>query len=150
MDRDIEERNRLSLDRLLEVSDALSEDELLRVIDPPWTAAALFAHIAFWDRFTHARWLHAAGSGIDMPIATDDTAMELVNEAALPEWTVIPPSIAIRDCLSTARALDTFIGSLDPAALSRVVADGRPRLVDRFIHRREHLETIEAAFADRL
>jgi hypothetical protein len=150
MDRDIDRRNRLSLDRLRQVSEALPDDELIGVIDRPWTAAALFAHVAFWDRFTHVRWLHAVRSGNDMPVSVDDDAMDLVNDAALPEWTVIPPATAVRDCLAAANTVDGFIAALDDAVVSRVVADGRPRLVDRSLHRREHLRTIETAFHDRL
>jgi len=130
------------------VAGRLSEDNLLSPIDPPWTAAALFAHVAFWDRFTHARWLHALQSGSDIPIPIDDAAMELVNQAALPEWMVIPPSTAVQECIDAAETIDRFIRSLEAGTVSRVVTEGRQRLVDRSIHRREHLDTIEGAFPE--
>jgi DinB superfamily len=148
MDRDVDEGNRLSRDRLRAASEALSGEELVRVIDPPWTAAALFAHMAFWDRFALARWSHAGESG-GTPASMDDAAMDLVNDAGLPEWTVIAPNLAIEACLAAAEAIDDFIASLDAAVVSQVVAEGRPRLVHRSVHRGEHLETIATAFPDR-
>ena len=51
-----DERNRASADRLAALGARLSDDELTTEIDPPWTAAGLFAHIAFWDRFVLERW----------------------------------------------------------------------------------------------
>ena len=146
MDRDINERNRASLDRVRALAARLSEEELLRSIDPPWTAAALFAHVAFWDRFVHARWLHAVRIGSVWPVSIDDAAVELLNEAALSQWTVIPPRIAVEECVAAAAAIDGFIGSIDPGTISQAVREGRERLVDRSLHRGEHLDTIEAAF----
>jgi hypothetical protein len=146
MDRGIDERNRASLDRLRDVAARLSEDELLRPIDPPWTAAALFAHIAFWDRFAHARWVHAANTGGGVPGAIDDDPLELVNEAGLPGWTNTPARIAIEECMAAAETMNSFVASLEDDAVSRVVESGRERLVDRSIHRREHLGTMERAF----
>jgi hypothetical protein len=149
MDRDIDERNRAALDRLRAAGGRLSDDELLRPIDPPWTGAALFAHMAFWDRFVHVRWLHAIEAGDGAPSAIADSPLELVNQAALREWTVIPPRIAVEDCLTAAEAIDRFIMSLETDAITEAVRAGRERLVDRSLHRGDHLETIERAFPDR-
>jgi hypothetical protein len=149
MDQEIDERNRASLDRLRAIAAGLLDEELLHPIDPPWTAAALFAHVAFWDRFVHARWLHAMEIGTAAPVPIEDAPMEMINQAALREWTVIPPRIAVEECLTAAQTIDHFIQQLDPDAISQVVREGRERLVDRSIHRREHLDTIERAFPNR-
>ena len=69
MDREIHERNRASLDRIRNIAARLSEDELQRPIDPPWTAAALFAHMSFWDQFAHARWRHAIDTRSGTPVS---------------------------------------------------------------------------------
>src|SRR6266705_4320593 len=111
MDQELNERNPAALDRLRAIAARLSEDELLRPIDQPWTSAALFAHVAFWDRFTHARWLHAIETGSDLPLSIDDAAMELVNYAALRECAVIPPRIALEECLAAGATIDDFIDS---------------------------------------
>ena len=72
MDAATDERNRSTSQRLRALADRISDDELGRVIDPPWTASALFAHIAFWDRFVHARWVRASSEGLRAPEPIDD------------------------------------------------------------------------------
>jgi hypothetical protein len=142
----IEDRNRSAVERLLTLGARLSDEELTRLIDPPWTAAALFAHVAFWDRFVHARWLLAACLGTRTPLPFDDALLELINDASLRQWSVIPPRAAVQGCLAAAEELDALIRSLDRDVVSEVVYEQRERLVDRSLHRGEHLNTIEAAF----
>jgi hypothetical protein len=110
-----------------------------------WTAAGLLAHIAFWDRFCQARWLHAARTGRRTPAHIEDDFAELVNEANIPHWNAVPPRTAIQECLEAGKAVDELILSLDPEAVSDVLAEGRRRLVDRSIHRSEHLDPVERA-----
>ena len=111
--------------------------------------AVSLAHMAFWDRFLHARWQHAMETGTAVPVPVDDAPMEMINQAGLPAWTVIPPRIAAEECLTAAQTIGEFIERLDADAISQVVREGRERLVDRSLHRREHLDTIERAFPDR-
>src|SRR5712691_10103817 len=144
--REIEDRNHSALDRLQALGARLSEEELTRPIDPPWTAAALFAHVAFWDRFVHARWLLAASTGSRAPLHFDDALLGLINDASVTQWDVIPPRTAVQDCLGAAEEIDALIGSLEPGVVSEVVEAGRERLVDRSLHRGNHLKTIETAF----
>jgi DinB superfamily len=146
MDPRIHGRNLASRDQLRAVGTRLSNEQLLRPIDPPWTAAALLAHMAFWDRFVHARWLHARQTGSSLPVSIDDTATELLNQAALFEWLVIAPRAAVEACLAAADALDALLESLEEETVTQVLREGRERLVDRSLHRGEHLETIERAF----
>ena len=142
----IEDRNRAAADRLRALGARLSDEELSQTIDPPWTAAALFAHMAFWDRFVRARWLLAATLGSRTPLPFDDALMELINDSSLQQWAVIPPRIAVQDCLAASAEIDGLIGSLEADVVSEVVQGGRERLVDRSLHRGEHLSIIEAAF----
>lgn len=146
----IEDLNRAAVERLRALGARLSDEELTRLIDPPWTAAALFAHVAFWDRFVHARWLLAASTGSGTPLPIDDAlqelVQELVNDASLQQWAVIPPRTAFQDCLAAAAEVDALIGSLRADVVSEVVQARRERLVDRSLHRREHLNTLETSF----
>jgi hypothetical protein len=146
VDPEIEERNNASRGWLGSMVERLSEDEMVRPIDGPWTAAGLMAHLSFWDRFCRARWLHAARIGIPTPVPFDDALLELINDADLSHWAAVPPRIAAEECLEAAEHLDALIRSLDDEVGRKVEAEGRRRLVDRSIHRREHLVTIEAAF----
>lgn len=148
----IEDRNRAAVERLRALGARLSDEELTRLIDPPWTAAALFAHVAFWDRFVHARWRLAASTGSGTPLPIDDAVQELVqelvNDASLQQWLLITPRTAFQDCLAAAAGVDALIASLKADVVSELVQARRERLVDRSLHRREHLDTLETAFPD--
>jgi hypothetical protein len=142
----IEDRNHAATDRLRGLSVRLSDEELTLPIDLPWTAAALFAHMAFWDRFVQARWLLAASTGSRTPLHFADALLELINDASLKQWDAIQPRTAVQDCLVAAAEIDALIASLGADVVSEVVEAGRERLVDRSLHRGEHLKTIETAF----
>jgi len=143
-----DERNRATTERLRALAGRLPDDELARVLDPPWTTSALFAHIAFWDRFVLARWKLAATKGSRAPDRMDDTPQDLINDAALPGWKAIPARAAIDTCLAAAEELDRLIGSLDIDVVVELERDRRERLVDRSLHRGEHLDSLESAFPD--
>jgi hypothetical protein len=145
-DEAIERRNRESAERLAALGARLSEPELTAEIDTPWTAAGLFAHIAFWDRFVLERWGLAAERGERTPMVVDDGLMDRINDASLSQWMAIPPRVAVGECATAASALDAFIAGVDEDVRAEVVAEGRERLVDRSLHRAEHLRTMESAF----
>jgi hypothetical protein len=146
MDPRIDERNRATTARLRGLGTRLSDEQLLEEIDPPWTGAALFAHIAFWDRFALERWRLAAETGERVPAAVDDALMDRINDASLPQWLALPASSAVGGCVDAALEIDRFVGSLDTGTISALFDGGRGRLADRSIHREEHLRTLEGAF----
>jgi DinB superfamily len=146
MHEEIDAANRATTGRLRRVAADLSDEDLLRPIDPPWTTAALLAHIAFWDRFVQARWIHAIEAGARLPLSIDGGAQDSINDAALPQWVLVPPRDAAAECASAASSVDDFLASLEPEIVAGVVAEGRNRLVDRSLHRGEHLRMIESAF----
>jgi hypothetical protein len=143
---ELDERNRASANRLASLGARLSDVELATEIDPPWTAAGLFAHIAFWDRFVLERWGLAAERGERTPMAVDDGFMNRINDASLRQWMSIPPRVAVEQCVAAAHDVDAFIVGVDDERRAELVAEGRERLVDRSLHRGDHLRTLEAAF----
>jgi hypothetical protein len=90
--------------------------------------------------------LLAASTGSRTPLHFDDALLELINDASLRQWAVIPPRTAVQDCLAAAAEIDALIGSLEADVVLEVVQTRRERLVDRSLHRGEHLNTIETAF----
>lgn len=88
MDEGFNERNAASRARLSAVGGHLIDDALSTSLDGPWSAGSVFAHIAFWDRFVHARWKLAHRDGTGVPGDLDDALWDLVNDAALPQWTL--------------------------------------------------------------
>lgn len=105
----VDARNRASADSLTALGERLSDDELRTEIDPPWTAAGLFAHIAFWDRFVQERWRLAAERGERTPMAVDGGLMDRVNDASLRQWMSIPPRAAVEECATSASDVDVFV-----------------------------------------
>ncbi len=81
MDEVIDRKNRDSAERLANLGARLSDQELTVEIDPPWTAAGLFAHMAFWDRFVLERWGLAAERGERTPMVVDGGLMDRINDA---------------------------------------------------------------------
>jgi hypothetical protein len=134
------------LERVRTLSRRMSDEELASPVDDVWTAAGLLAHIAFWDRFCRARWLHAERTGRRTPAHIEDDFTEMVNEANISHWNAVPPRAAIQECLESGEAVDELIRSLDSAVVADVIVEGGQRLVDRSIHRSVHLDTIEQAF----
>jgi hypothetical protein len=142
----IDRRNRESAERLAALGSRLSDRDLSSEIDAPWTAAGLFAHVAFWDRFVLERWGLAAERGERTPMVVDDGLMDRINDASLTHWMSIPPRSAVEQCAVAASELDAFIAGVDEDVRAELISEGRERLVDRSLHRAEHLGTIEAAF----
>ena len=144
--QEVAKRNRSSFERLREIGSGLSDAELVRPIDAPWTAAALFAHMAFWDRSVLERWRLAAERGDRTPMPEDNAVMDRINDASLRQWLAIPARIAVEKFIAAAAESEELISRLDDTIVSEVVVEGRERLVDRSLHRGEHLRTIEGAF----
>jgi DinB superfamily len=147
MSDDAAEPGQAQLERVRTLSTRMSSEELARPVDDVWTAAGLLAHIAFWDRFCRARWLHAQRTGRRTPAHIEDDFTEMVNEANIPLWNAVPPRAAIQECLEAGAAVDELIRSLDSGVVADVIVEGRQRLVDRSIHRSEHLDLIARAFS---
>ena len=141
------ERNAASRTRIRAVAEHLSDEELARHVDAAWTVGALFAHVAFWDRFVLERWRLARERDTRVPSGLDDTILDLVNDAALQQWVLLPGRESVKECLSASEEVDAFIRSLGEGTLSEVIVAGRVRLVDRSIHRNEHLDVLEAALS---
>ena len=146
MDEVIDRKNRDSAERLAILGSRLSDRELTVEIDPPWTAAGLFAHMAFWDRFVLERWGLAAERGERTPMVVDGGLMDRINDASLRQWLAIPARIAVEEFLSAAAELEELISQLDATIVSELVGEGRERLVDRSLHRGDHIRTLEEAF----
>jgi hypothetical protein len=105
-----------------------------------WTVGAALVHLAFWDRCLKL-WLERwQRSGIAASLDAD-----LLNETLLPLWTAIAPADAARLAVEAAEALDRWLESASADVLAGIRGLGRPYLLDRSLHRNQHLDEIEAA-----
>ncbi len=149
MVRSFVDRNEESRARLRRVVEALTDEDGRRPAGDGWTVAALLGHIAHWDRFVAVRWRRSAAIGAATPEPVPDAVADLINDAALPTWAALPASVAGSLAVAAAEEVDGIVARLSDVAVAAVVEDGRSRLVDRSLHRAEHLDLIDRALERR-
>ena len=150
VDRSYLQRNEASLDRLTELAGRLTLEELvLGVGDGAWTVGQVLGHLAFWDRFLAARWRAALASGPgEQPTSLPHELADMLNDGLLPMWGAMAAGAgraAIDDALAAARAVDGIIAGLPAKTPVEAILAERPALLDRSIHRLEHLAAIDLA-----
>ena len=141
MNADHVERNRASRERLAALIARLGERTV--VLPDGWTAAAVLGHLAFWDRVTLARWEKHLREGRPLE-AFPENLVEFVNAAGLPQWTATPLGSAIADVTAATESVDLLIAGVSRSEAEEAYRT-RPRLVDRSLHRNEHLDGLERA-----
>ena len=135
-------RNRAARQRLDAVIARLGDRDV--ALDDGWTAAALLAHLAFWDRVGAARIEKYLRDRAPMEFASD-ALTEYINAAGLVQWSRTPLRLAAADAVDAAAAIDRRLEGLSPEELAALRALGRPLLLDRSPHRDDHLGRIERA-----
>jgi hypothetical protein len=141
------EENTRERERLRALVERLDEDELRLPVNPHWTVAAVFGHIAFW----HGRVL-ALADKLDRgePFTTSDAEPEdvdWINDATRPLIHAIPPREAARLALRIAEETDARVAMLPLDRLWPRDPDS-PLYAVRASHRGEHLDDVEAALND--
>jgi hypothetical protein len=140
--------------RLRALAEKLSAADLaLAAGEDGWTAGQLIGHLAFWDRFLAARWRAAlaAGPGVQ-PIWFDHEVADQLNDGLPPTWSAFATAAgaaAVADMIDAADAVDRLIASLPPETPFATILAERRSLLDRSIHRFEHIATLELALARR-
>lgn len=143
-DRSYVERNHAAAERLERTLAGIAPDEAGALADGGWTVSALLAHLAFWDRYVLVRW-QARQPGALMPLDVPGHVADLVNDAAMPGWAHLPWSDVQELVRRAAADTDAFVAGLPDDVIAAVTTEGRPRLVDRSLHRAEHLDMIDRA-----
>src|SRR5687768_10464284 len=102
VDRSYVDRTTVSRARLRSVVARLHEEDYGCDAGSGWTAGALLAHLAFWDRLTLERVVRWQRDGFTAsPVDADP-----INDAAKPGWLLIPGKAAADEVLSAARVTD--------------------------------------------
>ena len=147
-DRSYVEANTRERERLRALVERLDEEALLLPVNDHWTVAGVFGHIAFWD----ARILAlAAKLERGEPFAPTDTEPEDVdwmNDATRPLIHAIPPLACARLALRIAEDTDALVATLPVDRLSPRDPTS-PLYAERWSHRGEHLDEVEAALGSR-
>jgi len=133
--------NTASTDRMRQLINRFSSDDLLSVLPNGWTVAETLGHLAFWDYRVIRVIEHAREIG---KLESPDLDIQL-NEILLPFLKAIPPDRIAVMALEMSAKLDEMLASCDDQLLAQIDAENH-RWVDRSLHRKEHLTDIEGVF----
>lgn len=142
MDRPFVVENALERKRLRSLVERLTDEELNLPMGTDWTVAVALAHLAFWDWrlvVLMKRWKQG-GEVSPSPIDID-----VANESLLPLWLALPPRAAASLAVSAAEAIDREIEDASPELISAIENLGDRFRLYRSMHRKMHLDDIEAA-----
>jgi len=149
-------RNDASRKRLQSVLGALKPNHFGLIVHEGWTVAATLAHLAFSDRQIQG-WLEEWGrEGIRTSAALQewDKAARIrlrgQNDELLSRWLATDPQEIKAEVIAAAETIDDTIANLSPALTETILTTSlfgrrRPWVIDRSIHRDEHLDEIERA-----
>jgi hypothetical protein len=121
----------------------LSDSDLTRDVGEGWTVTTVLVHLAFWDRqrlFTLKHWLQNG----QLPPTGDS---DVINNAVAAISHGVAPRAAALMAVEAAEAIDYELEQLTPEQAAALESAGMPTLLNRHLHRRDHIEQIEQALA---
>jgi hypothetical protein len=146
MDRQYRIENKRERERLRRLVDDMTDDELrLTLYKEGWTVAAALGHLAFWDQ---RRWL-LVKKWQEKGISPSEMDEAIINDSLVPFLLAIPPRQAAQLAIATAEKLDRELESCGPDFLAQMVQTGDRHAVNRAIHRKMHLDDIEALLKEK-
>jgi Mycothiol maleylpyruvate isomerase N-terminal domain len=140
---EIAESNRSESARLRRLVASLDDAGLRTRLPNGWTVADHLSHLAFWDRQRLGllrRW--AAGD-----LRTGAYDGDVFNDAMHPLLALIPPDRAAAAAVQAAEEIDALLLELSDDEIAAALARPHAPPLDRGVHRRHHLDRIEAALA---
>lgn len=115
----------------------------MRPMGDHWTVAVALAHLAFWDQrclFLLRKWQR-------LGVALSPIDIDVTNDCLLALWRAVPPRAAANLAVAAAEAVDRELESLAPELITAIQAIGEDHKVFRSIHRKLHLDQIEAVIS---
>jgi hypothetical protein len=141
--------NNRERERLGRLVNELTEEELSLVIyREGWTIAVVLAHLAFYDELRLVLVRKWKERGVTLLSVTDEV-VDVYNDASLPLFLAIPPRKAANLSIHAAEVLDSELEQLSPDLISAIEALGERHALNRSIHRKMHLDEIEAVLEAR-
>jgi hypothetical protein len=144
-DRSFIEANQAASAEMRALVSSFSDTDLGADLGEGWTVSMALAHLAFWDEWHVARWVHAAEKGKLAPPAADGEVTNRANEALVTTWRALPPRVALQLMLDAADAVDAYVADLSDDALDAAREKGGSRWFERAPHRRDHIDQIARA-----
>jgi hypothetical protein len=134
--------NRKATERLSELLEKLPDDRLGAPVTAEWNVKRMLAHLAFWDQRGVLVVESAMKDGrLHAPFYDDQ-----LNDILAPVLDLIPAADVKQFALAVSRKLDALLENC-PADILAEMEKVNPRLIDRSLHRNDHLAEIERAAA---
>lgn len=131
-------------ERIRKLVNKITDEELNLVIyKEGWTVAVALAHLAFWDERRRVMLKIWKQKGVAQSPYIED----IVNDTLIPLLLAIPPRKAAELAVLTAYALDKELEGLSSEMITAIEALKEPNALNRGIHRKMHLDEIEAFLA---
>src|SRR5512146_2987624 len=141
MDKPFVLENARERERLNALVARLTVNELKLPLAENWTIAAALAHLAFWDQWSLMRLHRWKQSGVEASPPVDQDA---VNDSFLPFALALEPRTAAKMAVSSAEAIDRELEGISNELILAIEGLGDRFRLYRSIHRKMHLDEIEA------
>ena len=141
MEKPFVAENARERERLTALVKRLTNKELRLPLEAGWTIAAALAHLAFWDQWSLVRLRRWKQSGV----VASPVDLDAVNDTFLPFGLALEPKVAARIAVSSAEAVDRELEEISDELIRAIETLGDRFRLYRAIHRRMHLDEIEAA-----
>jgi hypothetical protein len=131
--------NKQGREKLRTLVTRLGDGELTLQLPNGWTISEALVHLAFWDLRQLAVLKQWISKGVQpMPIDS-----RTVNDAVSVIAKSIAPRVAVSLVLEAAETIDRELEKITPAFAAEILKQGHERMLNRALHRREHLDKIE-------
>ena len=144
VDRGFVAQNNGERARLRALVTKLSDSDLARPLPAGWTVAGVLGHLAFWDQRILVL-LDAWERRGAVPPHHNEADTDWINDAGKPFLLALPPRQAADLSVAIAESVDRKVESLPDDLVTRNTTAGAPLNFNRAIHRRQHLDEIDAA-----
>ncbi len=142
MNRQFISENARGRERLRNLVNNITDEELTTTLyEEGWTVAVALAHLAFWDKrrlVLVRRWKQ---EGVTPTPIVDEN---LINDTLVPFLLAIPPRKTAELATLMAETLDHELEEASPDLIAAIDALGDRHALNRSIHRKMHLDDIEA------
>jgi hypothetical protein len=141
MGRSFVGENARERERLSSLVERLTDEQLSFPLGNDWTIAVALAHLAFWDQRSLVLIRKWKNSKIIEPSPID---INVTNDALLSLWLLLPLRKAANLAVSCAESIDRELEETSEEMIGQIEnLEGKSRIY-RSIHRKMHLDQIEA------
>lgn len=140
MDKSFIDKNRRERQRLQDLVERITDEELKIPMWRGWTIATVLAHLAFWDQ----RALVLMQKWKDTLVAPSPIDDDVTNDALLPLLDAIPARIAANLAVSAAEGIDLELESASDHLINDMAKLGDRFRLYRADHRKIHLDQIDS------